>query len=386
MTGTLRVAPEKLIATASSFASCASRIQRLTDSMMNTVGALNAGWKSTSADIYFSKFRSLSQDMQKMHRLIVEHSNDLKQMAENYKNSENKNISSFGALPSNFFSEGGDTVGVSKAPEPATGGGTTTPSGDKDHTFAVVQGSVSSGVTLSNGVNVGSHASGNVLGGSYKTEKQFGVEWEEDEKTGEMKLDSVGIGYGAEGEVHLAEGEIGSNIGPLSGTIGGTVGQVSASGSVGASLWKDGEFSPQLALDGSLGASGVTGKANLNLGSENNNGHIDLEGTVGEAEVKGGVGIGKVTYEDAKGNVKTAYGVKGEVGAEAYALTGKASGGITIFGIDIDIGISGKLGGAGASAGGTITKGGVKGSVSAGALAGLGLEISIDWTDFKFGW
>ncbi len=382
MTGTLRVAPEKLIATASSFASCASRVQGLTDNMMNTVGSLNGGWKSTSADIYFSKFRSLSQDMQKMHRLIVEHSNDLKQMAENYKNSENKNISSFGALPSNFFSDGGSSAGATTGP--ATGGGTT-PSPNRG-SGAVIQGSVSCGVTLADGTQVGSHASGNLFGYSYEKEKQFGIKWEEDEKTGEMKLDSVGIGYGAKGEVHVAGGEVGGNIGLLSSTIGGTVGQISGSGSVGASLWKDGKFSPQLGVEGSLEASGVTGTANLTFGSENNNGHVDLEGTVGDAEFKAGVGAGKITYKDAKGDVKTAYGVKGEFGAEAYALTGKASGGITIFGIDIDIGVSGKLGGGGVSGGGAITKGGVKGSLDVGLVAGLGLEFSIDWTDFKFGW
>lgn len=86
------------------------------------------------------------------------------------------------------------------------------------------------------------------------------------------------------------------------------------------------------------------------------------------------------------GKEVTGWGGVVEAGAEAYLAEGKVSGGIKLFGIDIDVGVSGKAGGAGVKAGAAATTGGFTASVGAGLGLGAGLDISIDWSDFKFWW
>lgn len=66
-----------------------------------------------------------------------------------------------------------------------------------------------------------------------------------------------------------------------------------------------------------------------------------------------------------------------------YFSQGKVSGGFTIFGIKIDAGVTGKAGGAGVSAEGKVTTGGVSGKIGAGLGLGAGVEISIDWSNFS---
>ena len=92
-----------------------------------------------------------------------------------------------------------------------------------------------------------------------------------------------------------------------------------------------------------------------------------------------------ITVND-DGTVTTAYGVQGEAGAEAYVAEGEVSGGLDIMGVKVDVGLKGKLGGAGAKAGGHISTGGVTANASLGFLAGVGLDVSIDWTNFKWKW
>ena len=75
-------------------------------------------------------------------------------------------------------------------------------------------------------------------------------------------------------------------------------------------------------------------------------------------------------------------GVEAKVGAEAYLAKGELSGGVSVFGIDIDVGVSGTAGGVGASAEGSVTTGGVSGSIGGSFGLGAGLELSIDWSDF----
>ena len=108
---------------------------------------------------------------------------------------------------------------------------------------------------------------------------------------------------------------------------------------------------------------------------------MNAEGTVlgAEAELSGGAGM--ITYKDeTTGKTRTELG---KAGAEAYLAEGSISGGFTIFGIEVDVGASGKAGGAGVEAGGRVTTGGISGEIGAGLGLGLGLELSIDWSDFS---
>ena len=154
------------------------------------------------------------------------------------------------------------------------------------------------------------------------------------------------------------------------------------SGEGKAQLFKDGKLSPEISAKVSGEVSAVKGKIETKTGTDDYNVHGKAEGELlgAKAEAKGGVG--KITYKDKEGNTKTGYGVEGSVGAEAYVAQGKISGGFTIAGIKIGVSVSGKAGGAGISAGGRATTGGVSGEIGAGLGLGAGLKLDVDWTDF----
>lgn len=240
------------------------------------------------------------------------------------------------------------------------------------------------------GVDSHGEITGELGGASYEKKLETGLQWKEEiDENGNKKMvlsDVALLTAGIAGEAHLAKGSASGNIGLANGEINGTVGKVSAEGSVTAALVKDGKLAPQLDAKAEVSAVGAEGDAKVSVGTENNNVHAKAEGKAGVAEASAEVGIGNITYEKENGETQTGYGVKGEVGAEAYVAEGKVSGGINIFGIQIDAGIGGKIGGAGASAGGYATTGGVGGSVSLGFLAGVELDLNIDWSGFKWGW
>lgn len=239
---------------------------------------------------------------------------------------------------------------------------------------AVLSGAVTgSGEFL--GVNASGTVSGELLGGSVTTKSK--ATWDLQEKDADIEKSIT-----AEG--HLAKGSLAGNYGILGGKIEGAVGTVSATGSIGVSLFKDGKLSPALEASLKAKAAVAEGEAEVKLGNDEFNGHVSADGTVlgAEAEISGGVGM--ITYTDeATGKTKTEFGARGKAGAEAYVAEGSISGGFTVFGIKIDVGVSGKAGGAGVSAEGRVTTGGVSGEIGAGLGLGLGLKLSIDWSNFS---
>lgn len=88
MTGTLRVTPEKLISTAQSFSSSAGTVQNLTSSMLSTVDSLNSTWAGEAATAYYNKAHGLQESINKMVKMINEHSTDLQAMAQAYQEAE----------------------------------------------------------------------------------------------------------------------------------------------------------------------------------------------------------------------------------------------------------------------------------------------------------
>lgn len=242
---------------------------------------------------------------------------------------------------------------------------------------AVLSGSVSSNQKLGF-LDITHTAEGELFG--YSTKVHDG-KWKVSEKDGKISSD---ITFGAEGEVHLAKGKITQDInGVLHREINGTVGQVSAEGTAGLTLYKDGKLSPALQAKLKVEAVAAKGSIEDRIGTEDYNYHTKASGSVGVASAEATAGIGRITYKDANGTEHTAWGAQGKVGAEAYLAEGKVSGGFTIMGIKIDAGVSGKLGGAGASAGGQVTTSGVSGKLDLGLGAGLGVDISVDWSGFK---
>ncbi|MDD3253304.1 MAG: hypothetical protein PHV18_12180 [Lachnospiraceae bacterium] len=234
-------------------------------------------------------------------------------------------------------------------------------------------------------------ASGEIGGASYDTKLTSGIKWkQEKDENGNItrKLEDLSlIGASIVGEAHLLKGSAKGNIGLLGGEVNATVGKVSAKGEVNASLYQNGKLSPQLKAGVGASAVGAEGDANVTLGTDNTNVHTDAEGKLGVAKAEAEAQLGKITYKTEDGSeVVEGYGVSAKAGAEAYLAEGKVSGGVTILGIKIDAGISGKAGGVGATASGCATTGGVKASVGLGLGLGLGLDISVDWTGFKWGW
>ena len=154
----------------------------------------------------------------------------------------------------------------------------------------------------------------------------------------------------------------------------------SAVGAVSASIFNDdGLFSPSIQASASVEGSVVNIQDQFRYGNDEVNIHAEREADLlyGKAEASGAAGV--FTETDDSGNTVTKIGVKGEAGAEAYLAQGTVSGGFELFGLKINLSATGKVGGAGVTAGGEVTTGGVSGSFGIGLLAGLELGFSIEW-------
>lgn len=103
-TGTLRVSPEKLQSTASSFEGIGSTVNSLTQQMTSIVTSLSGQvWTGTAATAYVNKFNGLQDDMNRIYKMIQEHSTDLIDMATQYMNAENANADLANSLSSDVI-------------------------------------------------------------------------------------------------------------------------------------------------------------------------------------------------------------------------------------------------------------------------------------------
>ena len=89
--GIIKVNPETLNSTASEFGNQASSLQNLTGQMMSLVTGLSSAWQGEASTAYIGKFQGLQDDMDKMFRMVQEHSTDLQEMAAAYIDAETKN-------------------------------------------------------------------------------------------------------------------------------------------------------------------------------------------------------------------------------------------------------------------------------------------------------
>ena len=101
MTGNLRVTPEKLISVSGQFAQSDSTVNGLTQNMMDIVTQLHSTWTGEAATAYYSKLKGLEGDMQKLHRMIQEHTTDLNDMAKTYQEAEKANLQTANELKTN---------------------------------------------------------------------------------------------------------------------------------------------------------------------------------------------------------------------------------------------------------------------------------------------
>lgn len=101
MTGNLRVTPEKMISVSGQFQQSDSAVNNLTRSMMDIVNQLNSTWAGEAATGYYNKLKGLEPDMQKLHKMIQEHTTDLQDMAKAYQDAEKANLQTASALKTN---------------------------------------------------------------------------------------------------------------------------------------------------------------------------------------------------------------------------------------------------------------------------------------------
>lgn len=101
MTGNLRVTPEKMISVSTQFGQSDATVNNLTTQMMDIVGQLSSTWAGEAATAYYNRLKGLQGDMQKLHKMIQEHTADLNEMAKTYQNAEKENVQTANALKTN---------------------------------------------------------------------------------------------------------------------------------------------------------------------------------------------------------------------------------------------------------------------------------------------
>ena len=90
--GILKVTPEKLQSTASSFEGTGTTVNNLTQQMTAIVTGLSGQiWSGEAATAYVNKFNGLQDDMDRIHKMIQEHSQDLQEVAQQFITAENAN-------------------------------------------------------------------------------------------------------------------------------------------------------------------------------------------------------------------------------------------------------------------------------------------------------
>ena len=191
----------------------------------------------------------------------------------------------------------------------------------------------------------------------------------------EMNDDELKVeqSYGMEGSI--MQGSIQSSGGIVHSDTNFNVGKVAAVGTIGAAYSKDG---PSVYVNAKGEVTVASAESNITIGNAKNNIHGKAKGEVLTANAELDARVGAIQDEDGT----TSYGVKGKAEAGAYAAKGEVSSVIEVCGIKFGVHASGNIG-AGASAEGEISTGGVKGSI--GATIGIGgdIGIDIDWSDFS---
>lgn len=90
--GILKVTPEKLQSTASSFEGSGTTVNNLTQQMTAIVTGLSGQiWSGEAATAYINKFNGLQDDMDRIYKMIQEHSKDLQEVAQQFITAENAN-------------------------------------------------------------------------------------------------------------------------------------------------------------------------------------------------------------------------------------------------------------------------------------------------------
>ena len=98
MQGELKVEPQKLITASGQFETKAKELKNITNSMLTLASKLNSYWEGDAQRKYTTTFKKLQDDMNRMYKMVREHSTDLKEMANVYKQAESQNVQEAGKL------------------------------------------------------------------------------------------------------------------------------------------------------------------------------------------------------------------------------------------------------------------------------------------------
>lgn len=101
MEGMLRVTPQELQRTSSSFSARGKSIASTTERMMTLVTNLSSMWEGDASMAYIKTFQGLQDDILRINTKIQEHASDLNEIAVNYIQSENTSMEANSALPTN---------------------------------------------------------------------------------------------------------------------------------------------------------------------------------------------------------------------------------------------------------------------------------------------
>jgi hypothetical protein len=208
------------------------------------------------------------------------------------------------------------------------------------------------------GISASGAVAGELLGGSWS----FSPDVKFDIADGEFHA-----GVKGEGEFHVAQLTAEGDLGLLHGDAEISAGRLAAEGELGASLYRDGKFDPSLRAKLEGRASALHGEADGRFGTEDTNLHVAAEGDLFTAS-------GELTGYIGKD------GVEAKIEAGAYCAEGEISGGFNFFGIQVDVGLEGKAGGAGIEAGFTAGDASLSGELGAGLGLGAGVKFSIDFS------
>ncbi|MDO4413731.1 MAG: WXG100 family type VII secretion target [Erysipelotrichaceae bacterium] len=91
MEGMIKVSPEVLNRTAQEFSDEGTQLNTLTNQMLEVVGSMTSTWQGEASNAFITKFKGLEPDMQRMFRMVQEHSRDLQEMAAGYARAEQEN-------------------------------------------------------------------------------------------------------------------------------------------------------------------------------------------------------------------------------------------------------------------------------------------------------
>lgn len=103
MDGMIKVSPEQLSQAASEFGTKAGTVSTLTAEMTNLVTGLASAWEGDASAQYIGKFRGLDDDIQKISKMIQEHSKDLEEMSKSYMDAEKINVDEANNLSSDVI-------------------------------------------------------------------------------------------------------------------------------------------------------------------------------------------------------------------------------------------------------------------------------------------